>query len=109
MTSLSITSAFISIGANRNPNAADRSKVSGRIAFGAHNTVAIWNPAVPDSFPLNADHQDERCKGVEATLKGHVGVVNIVRWIPGQSAGEGLVSGGVDKCVRVWKEKNGMV
>jgi hypothetical protein len=55
MTPLSVTPAFISVGSNRTPSAAACSKVSGRIAFGAHNTVALWNPAVPDSFPLNTD------------------------------------------------------
>jgi hypothetical protein len=37
---------FISIGCNRTPNAGDASLVSGRVAFGAHNTVAIWDPRV---------------------------------------------------------------
>lgn len=46
---------------------------------------------------------------MERTLKGHVGLVNAVRWIPGKKGDEVLVSGGVDKCVRVWKEDGGVV
>lgn len=37
---------FISVGCNRTPNAADWSTVSGRIAFGAYNAVALWTPEV---------------------------------------------------------------
>jgi len=42
-----------------------------------------------------------------ATLKGHTGIVNAVRWVPGREKGEEvIVSGGVDHAVRIWKEKN---
>ena len=44
---------FISVGYNRTPNAADWSCVSQRIAFGAYNAVALWEPEVPsDSLVL---------------------------------------------------------
>lgn len=33
----------------------------------------------------------------------------MVRWAPAPRGEEVLVSGGVDKCVRVWKEKDGVV
>jgi len=33
----------------------------------------------------------------------------VVRWAPAPRGEEVLVSGGVDKCVRVWKEKDGVV
>ena len=45
-----VSQRFISIGCNRTPNVADSSNASGRIAFGAHNTVALWNITVPDSL-----------------------------------------------------------
>ena len=49
---VAVKQRFISIGCNRTPNAADCSKVSGRIAFGAHNTIALWDVTVPDSLFL---------------------------------------------------------
>jgi hypothetical protein len=49
MTELSVSQKFISIGCNRTPNASDCSLKSGRIAFGGHNTVALWDPAVHDA------------------------------------------------------------
>jgi hypothetical protein len=33
----------------------------------------------------------------------------VVRWVPSLRGEEVLVSGGVDKCVRVWAEKDGVV
>jgi len=57
MAEKSIRQTFISIGCNRTPNAADSSRKSGRIAFGAHNTVALWDPTVPESyFFIEADY-----------------------------------------------------
>jgi elongator complex protein 2 len=36
--------------------------------------------------------------------------VNVIRWIPGRTKGdEAIVSGGVDKSVRIWKESDGEV
>jgi len=46
---------FISVGCNRTPNAADWSTVSGRIAFGAYNAVALWTPEVSDSLQERVD------------------------------------------------------
>jgi WD40 repeat protein len=47
---------------------------------------------------------------VRGTLKGHTGIVNVVRWVPGQKVGvEVIVSGAVDGAVRVWREENGRV
>jgi len=44
--------------------------------------------------------------GIYGTLKGHSGTVNAVKWVPGRSRGEEMiVSGGVDRSVRIWKEK----
>ena len=50
MAEESLRQTFISIGCNRTPNAVDSSRKSGRIAFGAHNTVALWDPAVLESL-----------------------------------------------------------
>ena len=56
--------AFISIGCNRTPNSADSSRTSGKTAFGAHNTVALWDSAVPESFFfIEADHFRRRRVG----------------------------------------------
>ncbi len=53
----SLRQTFISIGCNRTPNTADSSRKSGRVAFGAHNTVALWDPAVCESlFFIEADY-----------------------------------------------------
>lgn len=38
--------AFMAIGANRNPAAADWDVASGLLAFGAGDAVAVWDPAV---------------------------------------------------------------
>ena len=48
--------------------------------------------------------------GIEYTLKGHTGIVIVVRWVPGRTRGEEIiVSGSVDHSVRIWKETNGRV
>lgn len=43
---VSVQQTFISIGCNRNPNAAATSPLSGRLAFGAYTTIALWKPGV---------------------------------------------------------------
>ena len=54
--------------------------------------------------------QDETSQGIYATLKGHTDVVNAVLWVAAREKGnEIIVSGAVDKTVRIWKEKNGQV
>jgi elongator complex protein 2 len=108
----SIRRTFISIGCNRTPNAADSSRKSGRTAFGAHNTVALWDPAVRHSFlfSLKLTIQETTSRGIYATLKGHTDIVNVVRWVPGCEDGkEVIVSGSVDRSVRIWKEIDGEV
>lgn len=85
-----VDTAFIAIGANRNPTAADWSP-SGLLAFGAGRCIALWNP-------LDSSH-----RGVHATLKGHADRVNVVRFLPSQPQdADILLTGSVDKSVRVW-------
>lgn len=53
MAEIDISQKFISIGCNRTPNSASSSPVSGRFAFGAHNAIALWDPAVPEFNRFN--------------------------------------------------------
>ena len=55
MTDVAVDQRFISIGCNRTPYAADCSILSGRIAFGAYNNVALWNTTVPDLRSFRVD------------------------------------------------------
>ncbi|KAF3920332.1 hypothetical protein ABW20_dc0100695 [Dactylellina cionopaga] len=92
-----ITQRFVAIGANRIPNASDCDINSGLIAYGAGNVIALWRP-----------DETETCRsGIVATLKGHTDKVNVVRFVEviaghGQSV---LVSGSVDKDLRLWKKR----
>ncbi|KAH0543354.1 hypothetical protein FGG08_002310 [Glutinoglossum americanum] len=82
---------FIAIGGNRHPSAADWDTQSGLLAFGADRNVAIWNPL------------DEAHHGITALLSGHTGKVNVVKFLPTQSAGQIIISGSVDKTIRIWQ------
>ena len=108
MAQVSIRPTFISIGCNRTPNASDISRKSGRIAFGAHNSIALWNPLVPVSRIRLIRPQAVYDRGIYATIKGHTGVVNAVRWVESGPGGveEFLASGSVDRSVRIWKEND---
>ncbi|KAL1924698.1 uncharacterized protein VTP21DRAFT_4352 [Calcarisporiella thermophila] len=102
MSSISVDTEFIAVGCNRMPQVAAWS-IDGIFAFGAHNTVAI-------SYP-----QDPTCRGVLETLIGHQDRVSCVAFLQRGSELEqksvALVSGSVDKTLRVWRhvEGNGWV
>jgi elongator complex protein 2 len=45
LLSMNVSSAYISIGGNRNPAAADWDKGGSQLlAFGADNSIALWDP-----------------------------------------------------------------
>ncbi|KAF3275979.1 hypothetical protein TWF970_006589 [Orbilia oligospora] len=85
---------FVSIGANRIPAASDWDINSGFIAYGAGNVIALWR----------IDETEKSSSGVFATLKGHTDKVSAVRFLDGTPDSSSiLLSGGVDKVLRVWK------
>ena len=51
MPEMEVIPRFISVGCNRTPETADWSRESGRVAFGAGNCVALWEP-VPEVIVL---------------------------------------------------------
>lgn len=51
---MDIFSEFISIGGNRNPAAADwDAEGLGLLAFGADNSIALWDPSVGYNDPYS--------------------------------------------------------
>ncbi|KAF2451976.1 RNA polymeras-like protein II Elongator subunit [Karstenula rhodostoma CBS 690.94] len=90
---MGIAPAFVSIGGNRNPAAADWDQDGGRLlAFGADNCVAVWEP------------EDERLRGVTTLLSGHTDVVNAVKFFPTASGNVTvLLSGAADHSLKIWK------
>lgn len=86
---------YLAAGGNRHPSAADWDLESGLLAFGADRNVAIWSP-------LNDGYH-----GVKALLRGHTDIVNAVKFFPTQRAfSHTLLSGSVDKTIRVWQAKS---
>ncbi|KAK6510722.1 hypothetical protein TWF506_009825 [Arthrobotrys conoides] len=85
---------FVSIGANRIPAASDWDINSGFIAYGAGNVIALWRIDETETSP----------SGVFATLKGHTDKVSTVRFLDDTPDSSSIIlSGGVDKVIRVWK------
>ncbi|KFY45278.1 hypothetical protein V494_01033 [Pseudogymnoascus sp. VKM F-4513 (FW-928)] len=78
---------YVVAGANRHPAAADwHGEV---LAYGADRNIAIWNP--------QGGHH-----GVTTLLVGHTDTVNVVKFME-STAGLLLLSGSVDKTIRVWR------
>ncbi|KAJ5166493.1 Elongator complex protein 2 [Penicillium canariense] len=92
----SVTTEYISVGGNRHPGAADWDVQSGVLAFGADNNVALWEPL------------DDSHRGVYALLVGHSDKVSVVRFYTCPASGtKFLLTGSVDRTIRVWKQEAG--
>jgi elongator complex protein 2 len=78
---------FVAAGGNRHPSAADW--ISGCLAFGSHQNIAIWNP------------EDEASAGITALLAGHTDTVNAVKFY-NMADNTYLISGSADKTIRIW-------
>lgn len=81
----------IFIGANRHTHVADVHPTKHIVAYGAGNTIALWDPISESSF------------GIYSTLKGHTKEVTCVKFIPDT---EYLISGAEDSLVKLWKFKD---
>ncbi|KAH5392156.1 hypothetical protein HBI26_225420 [Parastagonospora nodorum] len=92
---MDITPAFVSVGGNRNPAAADWDEDGLQLlAFGADNSIALWDP------------QDADLHGVRATLNGHTKPVNAVKFFPTASPDVSiLLSGSADSSLRLWRAR----
>ncbi|KAF1918562.1 RNA polymeras-like protein II Elongator subunit [Ampelomyces quisqualis] len=90
---MNVSPAFIAIGGNRNPAAADWDEDGLQLlAFGADNSVALWDP------------QDAHLAGVCSILNGHTKPVNAVKFFPTRSAEVSiLLSGSADNSLRIWR------
>ncbi|KAJ5715742.1 Elongator complex protein 2 [Penicillium malachiteum] len=89
----SVSSKYISVGGNRHPGAADWDVQSGVLAYGADNNVALWEP-------LESTH-----RGVHALLVGHTDKVSVVKFYTcPSSAAKLLITGSVDRTIRVWRQ-----
>ncbi|KAL1959991.1 hypothetical protein VTO42DRAFT_659 [Malbranchea cinnamomea] len=88
----SVETEYISVGGNRHPAAADWDVRSGLLAFGADNNVALWAPT------------DASQKGVYSLLVGHTDKVNVVKfYTPPSSELPLLITGSVDRTIRIWR------
>ncbi|KAG0160429.1 hypothetical protein PDIDSM_7958 [Penicillium digitatum] len=84
---------YISVGGNRHPGAADWDVQTGVLAFGADNNVALWDPL------------DKTDRGIYALLVGHTDKVSVVRFYTcPASRTRFIVTGSVDRTIRVWQE-----
>lgn len=83
-----VTQESIFIGANRQTQVADFDAVSNVVAFGAGETIALWNPLDPTYH------------GVLKTLKGHKREVTCVKFVKNSHH---IVSASEDFQVRIWK------
>ncbi|KAF2475152.1 RNA polymeras-like protein II Elongator subunit [Lindgomyces ingoldianus] len=90
---MNISEIFISIGGNRNPAAADwDTKGLQLLAFGADNSIALWNPL------------DHGLRGVRSLLNGHNKAVNAVKFFPTEISSKSiLLSGSADHTLRIWR------
>lgn len=91
---LAVRQEYISVACNRNPLCLDWG-LNGLVAFGAHNSVALYQPG--------SEGSDGK---IECVLYGHKDRVNCVKWISKEDqAGQEneLVSGGIDSVALIWK------
>ncbi|XP_053373737.1 elongator complex protein 2-like [Mercenaria mercenaria] len=92
-----VDTCYISSGCNRTPHSADWGN-NNVICYGSSSAIVLYLP----------ETREEQTEGqVLQTLTGHKANINCIKWIPKRDYEEEteLVSGSVDKTVRVW-EKN---
>lgn len=82
-----VTPEAIFIGANRQNQVSDFHKDKKALAFGAKQTIALWNPI------------DENPNGVYTTLKGHQADVTCVKFMHGTNY---MISTSEDHHVKIW-------
>ncbi|KAK3378028.1 WD40-repeat-containing domain protein [Podospora didyma] len=89
MAESTVSSRYLSAGANRYTAAADWGD-DGLVAFGADSNLCLWNPA--------------ESKGITRILSGHTAHVRAVKFLPKASGEKStyLVTGGDDHGVRLW-------
>ncbi|KAI9892373.1 MAG: hypothetical protein M1814_001575 [Vezdaea aestivalis] len=92
---IKVDSTFIAAGGNRHPAAADWDVTSGLLAFGAGKNIAIWRPL------------DKRSPSIISLLKGHTDTVNAVKFFSQSSQKCVIISGSVDKTIRIWVDDPG--
>ncbi|KAK2761381.1 hypothetical protein FQN54_001903 [Arachnomyces sp. PD_36] len=88
---VSFETEYINVGGNRHPAAADWNLHSGLLAYGADNNVALWDPT------------DKSGRGVYALLVSHTDKVNAVKFHTHPSTGSCLLTGSIDRTIRVWQ------
>ncbi|KAL9613726.1 MAG: hypothetical protein Q9167_001740 [Letrouitia subvulpina] len=83
---------YIAVGGNRHPEAADWDSLSGLVAYGAGENIAIWRPSQDGRF------------GILSLLRGHDNSVTAIKFLPFVNDGKrALLSGSVDCTVRLWQ------
>ncbi|CAI9721363.1 complex 2-like [Octopus vulgaris] len=92
-----VITKYISAGCNSTPHVADWGK-NGCICFGSCNSVAVYQPQVPQS-------QIKDAGSILSTLKSHKNRVNCVKWMKTRKAAEWeIISGSVDKTAILWTQ-----
>jgi elongator complex protein 2 len=59
MPTADVDTNLIVVGGNRHPSAADWDPISGLLAFGADQNIALWNPKVQTIHDLCTDTSDD--------------------------------------------------
>ncbi|EXJ72020.1 uncharacterized protein A1O5_04523 [Cladophialophora psammophila CBS 110553] len=85
---------YLSVGGNRHSAAADWSRTSGILAFGADQNVGVWSPG------------NDSGHGISALLSGHTGKVTSVKFLSTAQNGstELLASASANGEIAVWRQ-----
>ncbi|KAL9045575.1 MAG: hypothetical protein Q9214_001406, partial [Letrouitia sp. 1 TL-2023] len=89
---------FIAVGGNRYPEAADWDSLTGLVAYGAGENIALWRPSVHRFVGLDGRF------GILSLLRGHDANVTTIKFLPFVNNGKrALLSGSGDCTVRLWQ------